>query len=103
MSDERGLSDLIEVLRRHPRLGPQIAHVERLPGTAAAFADLDPPLPPPLAFALAAAGAERLWVHQVEGLTALRRRAHVLLTTPTASGKSLVFHLPVLLEAEGGG
>jgi len=99
MSDVSGLSAVVEALRRHPRLGGQIAHVERLPAEPGLHADLEPPLPAPLAGALVAGGAERLWSHQVEGLEALQRGEHVLVTTPTASGKSLVFHLPVLLEA----
>ncbi|HEV8631324.1 MAG TPA: DEAD/DEAH box helicase [Thermoanaerobaculia bacterium] len=92
---------VVEALRRHPRLAPQLAHVLRLPSQPAAFGDLE--LPPALAAALAAAGAPRLWSHQATGLAALRRGEHVLVTTPTASGKSLVFHLPVLAEAARGG
>src|SRR6185436_3267610 len=94
---------VVEALRRHPRLGGQIVHVERLPGVPAAFGGIDPPLPAGLAAALAGGGAERLWSHQTEGIAALHRGEHVLVTTPTASGKSLVFHLPVLVEAARGG
>src|SRR5687768_14401180 len=99
MSEVGSLSTLVEALRLHPRLGTQIAHVERLPGGEARFGELDPPLPMRLNWALAAAGAGRLWSHQVEGIAALRAGENVLVTTPTASGKSLVFHLPVLAEA----
>ncbi len=103
MSEASGLSAVVEALRRHSRLGGQIVHVERLPGAPAAFAELEPPLPAGLAAALAAGGTPRLWSHQVEGLEALRRGENVLVTTPTASGKSLVFQLPVLEEAARGG
>ena len=99
MSEVGSLSTLVEALRCHPRLGAQIAHVERLPGVEARYGELDPPLPMRLGWALAAGGAERLWSHQVEGIAALRAGENVLVTTPTASGKSLVFHLPVLAEA----
>jgi DEAD/DEAH box helicase domain-containing protein len=102
-SEPSAVSTVLEALRRHPRLGPQIAHVATLPGQEAAFADLEPPLPAGLARALEAAGAPRLWRHQAEGLQALRAGENVLVTTPTASGKSLVFHLPVLEEAARGG
>ncbi|HXT49637.1 MAG TPA: DEAD/DEAH box helicase, partial [Thermoanaerobaculia bacterium] len=103
MSEAGATSAVVEALRRHPRLGGQIVHVERLPGVPAAFGGIDPPLPAGLAAALAGGGAERLWSHQTEGIAALHRGEHVLVTTPTASGKSLVFHLPVLVEAARGG
>src|SRR5688500_15171409 len=100
---ETSLSAVVEALRRHPRLGPQIVHATRLPGQPAAWAAPDPPLPPALAAALAGRGVERLWSHQAEGLAAARAGEDVLVTTPTASGKSLVFQLPVLEEAARGG
>ena len=103
MSEASGLSAVLEALRAHPRLGRQIVHVERLQGESACFGELAPPLSPALASALAEIGAPRLWHHQAEGLSALRRGENVLVTTPTASGKSLVFHLPVLEEAARGG
>ncbi|KAB2957609.1 MAG: DEAD/DEAH box helicase, partial [Thermoanaerobaculia bacterium] len=55
------------------------------------------------AAALAASGAGRLWSHQAEALSAARAGENVLVTTATASGKSLVFQLPVLEEALAGG
>jgi DEAD/DEAH box helicase domain-containing protein len=100
---QRRLAALVASLREHPRLGAQLAHAETLPGQPASFAALDPPLPSGIAAALAASGATRLWSHQADGLAAVRRGEDVLLTTPTASGKSLVFQVPVLEEAAGGG
>ena len=41
----------------------------------------------------------RLWTHQTEGIEAVRRGRDVLVTTPTASGKSLVFQIPPREEA----
>ncbi len=45
----------------------------------------------------------RLWRHQAEGIAAVRRGENVLVTTPTASGKSLIFQVPALEEAARGG
>jgi DEAD/DEAH box helicase domain-containing protein len=57
------------------------------------------PLPddihPALYQALSAAGIEELWSHQADALESARR-GHTMVTTGTASGKSLAFNLPVL-------
>ncbi len=90
-------------LEADPRLGGQIVGRRHLAAVPARFARLDPALPAPLAAALAATGVERLWSHQVAAVGAARRGEDVLVTTPTASGKSLVFQLPVLEEALAGG
>jgi ATP-dependent helicase YprA (DUF1998 family) len=96
------LGGLVEELRRDPRLGPQVAHAAFLPAQPARWGELDPPLPERLSSALARGGVARLWSHQAEGLAAVRRRQDVLITTPTASGKSLVFQLPALEAAAAG-
>ncbi len=93
---------IVEDLRRDARVGPQLVDALYLPPAAARYGDLDPPLARPLADALRRSGVERLWSHQAAGLAAVRAGRDVLVTTPTASGKSLVFHLPVLEAAARG-
>ncbi len=93
---------IVEDLRRDARVGPQLVDALYLPPAEARYGDLDPPLAPPLAAALRRSGVERLWSHQAAGLAAVRAGRDVLVTTPTASGKSLVFHLPVLEAAARG-
>lgn len=66
-----------------------------LPARAAEHAPR-PPLHPALERALSARGIDRLYTHQVQAIAAAVRGRHVALATPTASGKSLCFHLPVL-------
>ncbi len=46
--------------------------------------------------ALAAQGIRRLWTHQAECWETAHREGHFMVTTGTASGKSLCFNLPVL-------
>ena len=62
-------------------------------------AGLSEPIPddlhPAVLEGLAAAGIESLWAHQADTLEAARR-GHAIVTTGTASGKSLAFNLPVL-------
>jgi DEAD/DEAH box helicase domain-containing protein len=64
-----------------------------------ASAGIVTPLPgdvhPALRESLAGAGIESLWSHQADALECARR-GHTIVTTGTASGKSLAFNLPVL-------
>jgi len=66
------------------------------PATAANFAPLPADLRPELADALARRGVERLYSHQAESYQAVRRGRHLVVVTPTASGKTLCYNLPVL-------
>jgi DEAD/DEAH box helicase domain-containing protein len=72
-----------------------IAHVERFPGRAAEYAVPSRPLAAPIAGWLDREGI-RLYTHQVRALDAVREGRDVVMTTPTASGKTLAFTLPVL-------
>jgi DEAD/DEAH box helicase domain-containing protein len=97
------LTDLIEELQGDPKLGKQLVHTTHLPASLPVYRDLDPVLPGPLARALSGSGVPQLWSHQAEGIAAVRRGENVLVTTPTASGKSLIFQVPALEEAIRGG
>lgn len=85
-----------ERLLSHPSLGPRVAHHRRVPGRRARRKETASPLPPELSRALAATGVDRLWSHQAEALDLAREGKNVVAVTPTASGKTLVFALPVL-------
>jgi DEAD/DEAH box helicase domain-containing protein len=50
----------------------------------------------PLREALQARGIEQLYTHQAAAVAAALAGRHVVVATPTASGKTLCFHLPVL-------
>jgi DEAD/DEAH box helicase domain-containing protein len=67
-----------------------------LAATAAKHAPFPDDLDPRLLSALASRGIEQLFVHQREAIDHARAGRHVVIATPTASGKSLCFHLPVL-------
>ncbi len=88
--------DFLDYLRRDRDYRDQIAHVERLPARPARYRRLDYPLHPALEEALSAQGVRRLYSHQAEAIRHSRRGQHVVVTTPTASGKTLCYNLPVL-------
>jgi len=74
----------------------QIVHVEHIPPRAARYANLKRPLPAPLQEALRKTGASRLYTHQAQAIDAIHAGQHVIVATSTASGKTLVYNLPVL-------
>ena len=67
-----------------------------IPAVPAEFAPLPPDLRPELAAALSRRGVERLYTHQALAYEIVRRGRHLVVVTPTASGKTLCYNLPVL-------
>jgi DEAD/DEAH box helicase domain-containing protein len=67
-----------------------------IPEATASFAPLPEDLRPELAAALGRRGIQRLYSHQAESYAAVRRGRHLVVVTPTASGKTLCYNLPVL-------
>ena len=67
-----------------------------IPAADAVFAPLPADLRPELAGALRRRGVARLYSHQAEAYTAVRNGRHLVVVTPTASGKTLCYNLPVL-------
>jgi DEAD/DEAH box helicase domain-containing protein len=89
----------IEHLKSLPTYRYQISHVEHIPARRARYGRLKKDLPKPLREALQASGASGLYTHQAEAINAIREGHHVVVTTSTASGKTLCYNLPVLENA----
>ena len=68
----------------------------RLPATAAEYAAFSDELSQATRTALRSRGIEQLYSHQRAAWDASARGEHVVVVTPTASGKSLCYHLPVI-------
>ena len=85
----------LDALRRQRWYSGQIAGIEPLPSRAPTYGEPDPPLPTPLADLVEKMGIPRLYSHQVELLKHARLGRNVIITTATASGKTLAFNLPV--------
>ncbi len=71
----------------------------QIPARAARFAPLPADLDDRLAGALQARGIARLYSHQAQAWEAVHGGEHVVIVTPTASGKTLCYNLPVLQAA----
>jgi DEAD/DEAH box helicase domain-containing protein len=74
----------------------RVVATREIPGREASYAPLPPTLHPALRAALEQRGIARLYTHQVEAFEAARAGENVVVTTGTASGKSLAYLLPVM-------
>ena len=83
-----GWADLLE--------GEEVAYSGLEPSREARVEQLPDDLDPRVASALVATGVTSLYRHQAEAWEAAQRRENIIVTTGTASGKSLAFNLPVL-------
>src|SRR5213080_2284083 len=76
--------------------GEEIAYLGTEPAREARLAPLPDDLHTRVLDALAAQGIDQLYTHQRAAWDAAARGEHVVVTTGTASGKTLAFNLPVL-------
>ncbi len=90
----------LDGLRLEPDYAGQLTHVEALPERPGRFAAPSPRLPALLERLLAAQGIEQLYTHQAQALELARSGRHFVVTTGTASGKTLCYHLPILEAIE---
>lgn len=93
---QTGLSSVVERWLSSGAIRPCLAADRGIAAKAASYADLPEDLAPGLADALARRGISRLYSHQARAIEAARQGRNVVIATPTASGKSLCFHLPVI-------
>jgi DEAD/DEAH box helicase domain-containing protein len=76
--------------------GDELAHLTTVPAVAARTAPLPGDVHSAVRDALAAHGITELYTHQAEAWEAAARGENLIVTTGTASGKTLAFNLPVL-------
>ncbi len=76
--------------------GEELAYLTTEPARAGRSEAFPAELDPAVASALVAQGVTSLYRHQAEAWEAAARGEHLIVTTGTASGKSLAFNLPVL-------
>jgi DEAD/DEAH box helicase domain-containing protein len=95
---EAALLSALKALEIEKTLGsePVLAALRRFPAQPAQYAEFPEALHPRLREVLRARGYEHLYTHQREAFDAVHERRHTVVVTPTASGKTLCYNLPVL-------
>ncbi len=90
------LADYIASLLASERFGRQVTHHRIAEALPTCTADPKKPWNAAMLGVLAAMGVSSLYSHQAEATDLVRAGRNVVVATPTASGKSLIYNLPVL-------
>ena len=86
----------VKSLTSSPDYRQQIVHIEDILSQEAIYAELNKPLKPAIKTRFEHMGLSSLYSHQVEVMNAIFSGKNVILSSPTASGKSLCYHLATL-------
>lgn len=90
------VDQVVDQMLRDPSVAANISSYRELPARAAVFRDFPDVVAPRLADGLRARGMPHLYSHQAESLQASLRGEDVVVVTPTASGKTLCYNVPVV-------
>ncbi len=90
------LAQLLARLKTDERFLRNVSRWEILPPTGASYADFPASLDPRLVDVLAERGVDRLYSHQADAVALAGQGRSFVVPTPTASGKTLCYNLPVL-------
>lgn len=90
----KALYDFILYLKGDSRFSSQVAAYQYIPPQKAQYVSF--PLDERVKKVLKKRGITRFWSHQKEGIERLRQGENVVIMTPTASGKTLIYNIPVV-------
>src|SRR4030066_1544072 len=88
------IPDFIESLQKDKRFKQQIAALKHIPPMRPRYSKIS--LSERLRDILKRRGIELFYSHQVEAINLIREGENVVVMTPTASGKSLIYNIPVI-------
>jgi DEAD/DEAH box helicase domain-containing protein len=91
-----GTEAVLEDLLADPSIARGVRHHAVVPAREAQYAPFPPWLDPRIRAGLASRGIEQLYTHQADAIDAVHAGEDVVVVTPTASGKSLCYAVPVL-------
>ena len=89
------IQQLLAAWKKDEEIAPHIEHIEKIPGQKGKTVPFPKTLHPSLQKALQTKGIDELYTHQYEAYTYAQQKQSFTALTPTASGKSLAYHLPV--------
>ena len=90
------LGGILDDLLTSPSTGPCITATRHFPPRSPVLVPFPGSLDPRIGEALRARGIEELYSHQARAWELIQKGQHVVIVTPTASGKTLCYNLPAL-------
>ncbi len=90
------IRDFLKRLKSRRDIGDWIVHHRIIPRIKPSYSVPDFPLNEAISERLKRQGIHPLYIHQALGIDLVRQGKNVVVMTPTASGKSLIFNIPVL-------
>jgi DEAD/DEAH box helicase domain-containing protein len=90
------LGGILDDLLTSPSTGPCITATRHFPARPPVLVPFPGSLDPRIGEALRARGIEELYSHQARAWELIQKGQHVVVVTPTASGKTLCYNLPAL-------
>ncbi|GAB6191700.1 DEAD/DEAH box helicase [Desulfocastanea catecholica] len=96
------INEYLSSLKSSAKFGPQVVCHREFAAQNAQYAADFPPLDPALQSSLVQSGIARLYSHQHQAICSVLKGNDVLVATPTASGKSMIYNLPVLHDLFSG-
>src|SRR5258706_506155 len=88
--------EVLDTFASRDHTGEVLTAVRHFPAREAQWAEFPAWVHPALAAAYAAKGIRRLYTHQAAAAEAVHAGKNVVIVTPTASGKTLCYNLPIL-------
>jgi DEAD/DEAH box helicase domain-containing protein len=97
ISPKQSLEAVVSYFRsKHLEADSAVRAIHHQPAAEGIFADIPELVDPKLRAALEKRGITRLYSHQADAFDQIQAGKHVVIVTPTASGKTLCYNLPVL-------
>jgi DEAD/DEAH box helicase domain-containing protein len=93
---QQAIADALAALRGSRRIANNVTRWHTIAAQPAQFAPFPAALDPALVEVLRAQGIEQLYSHQAEAIERTLAGENVVVVTPTASGKTLCYNLPIL-------
>ena len=90
------ISEMLEWVKQTPEIMNQVTYWHTLQPKDAKLISFPLGLHPQIVVGLLGKGIEQLYTHQAESFQAVLDGHHIVTVTPTASGKTLCYNLPVL-------
>ncbi|MFZ5644632.1 MAG: DEAD/DEAH box helicase [Bacillota bacterium] len=90
------MEELIQSIKTSIHYKNQIVHMKTIHPREASYGHLRAPLHPAIEKALTEKGISSLYTHQTLAIEKVRAGINTVVVTPTASGKSLCYNIPVL-------